>query len=43
MVIDIRYFSEVVSEFFKTNSFDDVLVMYNFSTFNTENIARISY
>lgn len=43
VVIDIRYFSEVVSEFFKTNSFDDVLVMYNFSTFNTENIARISY
>lgn len=43
VVIDIRYFSETVSEFFKENTFDQVLVMYNFSTFNTENIARISY
>ena len=43
VVIDIRYFSETVSEFFKENSFDQVLVMYNFSTFHTENIARISY
>ncbi len=42
-VVDIRYFTQKVSAYLAQNTFDDVLVMYNFSTFNTENIAKISY
>ena len=42
-VVDIRYFTQKVSTYLAENSFDDVLVLYNFSTFNTENIAKISY
>ena len=42
-VVDIRFFTDTLSEYLAENCFDQVLVLYNFSTFTTENIARISY
>ena len=42
-VVDVRYFNGSLSEYLTESAFDRVIVMYNLSTFNTENIARISY
>ena len=45
VVIDLRYFGQTtMSEYLADNAFDEILVMYGFSTFATDtNVARISY
>lgn len=42
-VIDVRYFNGSLSEYLNENEFNQILVLYGFSTFTTENIALISY
>lgn len=42
-VVDVRYFTGSLSEYLTESAFDRVVVLYGFSTFTTENIARISY
>lgn len=43
-VIDLRYIPFNLSDYLKTNKFDDILIMYNFSSFNSDrNISKINY
>lgn len=43
-VIDLRYITFNLSEYLKANHFDEILIMYNFTSFNNDrNISKLNY